>query len=46
MKKVRITLIKGTVRRLPVHRANVKALGENMIFPRLWTKQKGGLLCR
>ena len=27
MKKVRITLIKGTVRRLPVHRANVKALG-------------------
>ena len=27
MKKVRITLIKGTVRRLPVHRANVAALG-------------------
>ena len=27
MKKVRITLIKGIVRRLPVHRANVAALG-------------------
>ena len=27
MKKVRITLIKGTVRRLPMHRANVAALG-------------------
>ena len=27
MKKVRFTLIKGIVRRLPVHRANVAALG-------------------
>jgi large subunit ribosomal protein L30 len=27
MKKVRITLIKGIVRRLPVHRKNVAALG-------------------
>ena len=27
MKTVRITLIKGIVRRLPVHRANVAALG-------------------
>ena len=27
MKKVRIPLIKGTVRRLPVHRANVAAFG-------------------
>ena len=27
MKKVRSTLIKGIVRRLPVHRANVAALG-------------------
>ena len=33
MKKVRITLIKGTVRRLPVHRANVKALGLRKMHP-------------
>ncbi|MCF0215911.1 MAG: 50S ribosomal protein L30 [Fibrobacteraceae bacterium] len=31
MKKVRITLIKGTVRRLPMHRANVAALGLHKI---------------
>ena len=31
MKKVRITLIKGIVRRLPMHRANVAALGLHKI---------------
>ena len=47
MKKVRITLIKGTVRRLPVHRANVAALGLRKIgqsvehnLTRTWSRSR------
>ena len=44
MKKVRITLIKGTVRRLPMHRANVAALGLRKIGQSVLTPSIQGMI--
>lgn len=49
MKKVRITLIKGLVRTLPMHRANVAALGLHRIGQTVehnWTPSIAGMVRR